>query len=235
MPDRIHTIPVLDALREPKSCAFCVMNEKLESDAIQFIMGPAYMEDDIRMETNKAGFCRKHLEAMYKNQNRLGLGLMLHTHMQQLNKDLEKIIKGRVRASLFSKEKGVACALKNHLEKANKSCYVCNKTEDTFKRYIDTFFYLWSMGGEGAGLVKMQKGFCVPHFIDILAASEQLGRGKRENFLDDILPAQENFLREMEADLDWFTQKFDHRNADEPWKNSKDALPRAIAMLGGSY
>jgi hypothetical protein len=40
-------------------------------------------------------------------------------------------------------------------------------------------------------------------------------------------------MRELEGDLDWFTQKFDFRFKDEPWKNSKDALPRAIAALGG--
>ena len=35
-------------------------------------------------------------------------------------------------------------------------------------------------------------------------------------------------LKEMQKDLEWFTDKFDYRNADAPWKNSKDALPRTI-------
>lgn len=234
MPDNIYTIPVLDALREPKNCAFCVMHEKLERDAIQFIMGPAYMEDDVRMDTNKIGFCKKHLAAMYKEQNRLGLGLMLHTHIQQLSKDIEKIMSGRVRAPFFGKDKsGTISQVKNHLQKTHEGCYVCNKVEGTFKRYIATFFHLYDMGGEGAGLVKAQKGYCLPHFIDVLSAAENLGRGKRERFLDEILPAQAARLRKMEEDIEWFTLKFDHRNADEPWKNSKDALPRALSLLGG--
>lgn len=234
MPDHIHTIPVLDALREPKSCAFCVMREKLERDAVQFIMGPAYMEDDVRMDTNRTGFCKRHLHAMYAEQNRLGLGLMLHTHMQQLNKDIGGIVKGRIPAPLFGKDKSSTISrLRAHLQKTHDSCYVCKKVESTFARYIDTFFYIWQKGGDDARLISSQKGYCLPHFIEILEAAEKLGRGKREKFLDEILPAQMRLLEEMEADLEWFTLKFDFRNADEPWKNSKDALPRALELLGG--
>ncbi|MCL1863187.1 MAG: DUF6062 family protein [Defluviitaleaceae bacterium] len=234
MPDHIHTIPVLDALREPRGCAFCVMAEKLEADAIQFIMGPAYMEDDVRMETNKIGFCKHHLDSMYAEQNRLGLGLMLHTHIAQLNKDILGIINGRIPVSFFGKDQSnTTSKLKNHLQKTQDTCYVCKKVDTTFERYIDTFFYIWNKGGDDGRLISSQEGYCIPHFIQILDAAEKLGRGKREKFLDEILPKMQSFLQGMEHDLDWFTQKFDFRNADEPWGNSKDALPRAIALLGG--
>jgi len=234
MADHIHTIPVLDALRKPNACAFCVMYEKLESDALDFMTGPAYMEDDVRLATNKIGFCKQHLSAMHARQNALGLGLMLHTYMQQLNKDIAAVTKARIPAGFFSKDKsGTIGKLKSHLQKTHESCYVCDKIENTFARYIDTFLHIWKQGGEDAKLIHEQKGFCMPHFIQLLGAAEKLGGGKREKFLDEFLPKQENFFREMEADLEWFTLKFDHRNADEPWKNSRDALPRAIALLGG--
>ena len=77
MADHIHTIPVLDALRDNKGCAFCTMYEMLEKASIGFIMSPAYMEDDVRKATNKMGFCARHLAQMYDTQNRLGLALML--------------------------------------------------------------------------------------------------------------------------------------------------------------
>ena len=31
----------------------------------------------------------------------------------------------------------------------------------------------------------------------------------------------------------WFTKKFDYRNAQEPWKNSRDALPRGMRKMTG--
>ncbi|MCL2839892.1 MAG: DUF6062 family protein [Defluviitaleaceae bacterium] len=233
MPNHIHTIPVLDALREPEHCAFCVMHKKLEQDAILFIMGPAYMEDDVRMETNRVGFCKRHMEHMYKNQNRLGLALMLHTHVQQLNKDISSIVQDRTPVSFFGKDPNSALSkLKVHLAKTNSTCYVCNKVENTFERYIDTFFHIWSKGGEDAKLISAQKGYCLPHFVQILTEAEKLGRRKREKFQDDILPAWQNLMQELEGDLDWFVQKFDFRNADAPWKNAKESVTRGISLLG---
>jgi len=235
MPDHIHTIPVLDALRDPQGCAFCQMHKKLENDVIQFIMGPAYMEDDVRMETNKTGFCKTHMQAMYKEQNRLGLALMLHTHMQRLCKDTDNIINGRIPLPLFGKDKNAMLPrLIKHLEKTGNSCYVCTRVDSTFHRYVDTFFYIWNKGGDDAKLIESQTSYCMPHFIMLLEATEKLGRSKREKFMDIILPLWQKVTKELEGDCDWFVQKFDHRNANEPWKNSKDALPRAIDFLGGA-
>jgi hypothetical protein len=225
---------VLDALRQPGGCAFCAMHKKLTDDSIGFVMGPSYMEDDVRMETDRVGFCGTCLQAMYAAQNRLGLGLMLHTHVRRMMDDAEKIINTRMPAPLFKKDiTGVLPRLKAKLEKVDSSCYVCDKIKTTFERYIDTFFSLWAGGGEEARLVRSQESFCVPHFIRMLNHAEKLGRGKRDKFLDEILPIWNKMMRELEGDLDWFTQKFDFRFKDEPWKNSKDALPRAIAALGG--
>ena len=233
MPDHIHTIPVLDALRNPGNCAFCVMRSKVERDAVQFIMGPAYMEDDVRMDTNQVGFCDAHLEAMYAEQNRLGLALMLHTHLQLLNKDMAAIVKNKLPAPFFGKDtNGPLTKLRGHLDKTNASCYVCNSIERTFTRYVGTFLYLWGKGGEDAGLIKSQKGYCIPHFAVLLAEAESLGRSKRDKFLEEIVQPQLKHMKELEEDLEWFAIKFDYRYANEPWKNAKDALPRALAMMG---
>jgi hypothetical protein len=211
MRDHIHTIPVLDAFKASKEgggCPFCLMREKLERDAVAFIMGPAYMEDDVRMETNRLGFCAPHLKMMYANQNRLGLALMLHTHMQRLNK--------------------------GNIAKAASSCYLCKRVDATFERYIETFFRLWNGGGEEARLIESAPGYCLPHFSLIAAMAEKQGKKTMNRFNEKILSAQITYMKQMEEDLEWFTLKFDYRNADAPWKNSKDALPRAIDMLGGN-
>ncbi|MCL2571735.1 MAG: DUF6062 family protein [Defluviitaleaceae bacterium] len=236
MKEYIHTIPVLEALRDPKNCAFCVMHKRIEEHAIQFIMGPAYMEDDIRMETNKIGFCHTHMESMYKEQNRLGLALMLHTHIQQLNKDITAIINAKASSPLFGKDTTSPLAkMQSYLDKSINSCYVCKKVEHNFALYIDTFLHLWNKGGEEAKLIKDQKSYCLPHFTRLVAtATEKLSRGKRERFIEEIAKPQLADMKQLEEDVEWFTLKFDHRNADQPWKNAKDAIPRALAMFGST-
>ena len=45
---------------------------------------------------------------------------------------------------------------------------------------------------------------------------------------------RENLAR-VKEDIDWFTAKFDYRNANAPWKNSQDAVPRTMQKLEGLY
>ena len=40
----------------------------------------------------------------------------------------------------------------------------------------------------------------------------------------------ENFAR-LEKEIEWFTLKFDYRNEDKPWGNSRDAVKRSINKL----
>ena len=44
------------------------------------------------------------------------------------------------------------------------------------------------------------------------------------------------FLENMQRvcdDIEWYTDKFDYRNVDAPWKNSKDAVIRTIRKTDG--
>ena len=49
-----------------------------------------------------------------------------------------------------------------------------------------------------------------------------------DTFLDDLNKLTINNLKRVDADLDWFIDKFDYRYKNEPWKNSKDAVERTI-------
>ena len=51
----------------------------------------------------------------------------------------------------------------------------------------------------------------------------------------DVYKRQElDNLRRVEGELEWFTLKFDYRNADKPWGNSHDAVERGINKLMGA-
>ena len=49
MKEKIYTVPVNDAFALDSECPICSMFEKLENDAVEYAMGPSYMEDDIRL------------------------------------------------------------------------------------------------------------------------------------------------------------------------------------------
>ena len=84
MKETIYTIPVNEAFDKDSECPFCDLHNSLEQEGIEYMLGASYMEDDIRAETDKVGFCKRHYEMMYKNGNRLGLALMVQTHLQKV-------------------------------------------------------------------------------------------------------------------------------------------------------
>ncbi|MFT3952216.1 MAG: DUF6062 family protein [Oscillospiraceae bacterium] len=77
MRESILTIPVNEVFEPKCGCPMCEMRDMLESRCIEYIMGAAMMEPDVRIETNKLGFCKEHFEMMRACKNRLSLALML--------------------------------------------------------------------------------------------------------------------------------------------------------------
>lgn len=233
MDEQLYAIPVNDAFDAEGECPVCVMYASLEKNAIEFTMGPSYMEDDVRMETNKTGFCPKHVEQMYGMQNRLGLALMLHTHMQEVCKQTEKLQKkGRSSGGGLFKKNTDGSPISAYMRQIGKSCYICNRIDNVFDRYIDTVFYLFKKEDGFRQKFNNSKGFCTNHYAVLYdaAASHMSGRDL-EDFTKKL---DELFLENMKRvrdDIEWYTDKFDYRNKDADWKNSKDALPRTIRKL----
>lgn len=245
MKDTIYTIPLTDAFKSEDECPFCFIKRKLEQDAISFILGCAYMEDDIRATTDQMGFCGEHLKKMYDYGNRLGNALMLHTHFIALQKELTQKIEGftPTKAGMFAKFKKPKSSsdmagnvISDWVKEKTYSCYVCDSLNHNFVRYMNTFFYLIETSEDFRTLFKNSKGLCLPHFGDIMALSDtQLNDKYKEEFYSILFNQMQSHFKRIEEDLSWFIDKFDYRNKDADWKTSKDAIPRGMQKLSGVY
>jgi hypothetical protein len=219
MNEKIYTIPVTNALREDSECAFCVMYGSLEASSLDFVMGPSYMERDVRDATDKLGFCREHIGKMLKSKNALGVALMLQTRLLRAAGGLEKAVK----EAAGKKRKA------GNLD--GETCYICQKTKNTFNRYVDTFFYLYEREDDISELLKNGKGFCFQHFTALIERSAALPSKVRDEFIKQISKVQTENIKRLQDEIDWFTKKFDYRYDNEPWKDSKDSVPRLIKKL----
>ena len=231
MKEKLHTIPVNEAFDLGGECPVCNMRKELETKAIDFTMGPSYMEDDVRAETSKMGFCEAHIQLLYQNQNRLGLALILKSHMDKVIKDIEKLSGSntRIQAPSFFKRQGENSGVISYIEGLDNSCYICDKIDRTFERYIATIFYLYNQEDEFRKKFKACKGFCNHHYgMLYMQAPKSLSGERLKDFIRELDTLYLDNMKRVRDDLDWFIDKFDYRYADEPWKNSKDALPRTI-------
>lgn len=238
MKEQIYAIPVNDAFKADTECAFCHMKDLLEKQSIDFVMGSSYMEDDIRMETNRVGFCKIHYQKMYDRQNRQGLAIMLQTHLQQINRDLSNILKTTPSVSkknIFSKPSLDSNELSEYTNRLDNSCYICDRINNMYEHFIDTFFYLFKKDKNFVELVKNSKGFCINHFTEIYQkAPLKMTANECNEFYKMIIPIEIENLSRIQEEIDWFVNKFDYRYTNEPWKNSKDALPRTIEKISSA-
>ena len=218
MKESIHTIPLMDAFRAEDECPFCYLEREAEQHAISFALGSgaSYMEDDVRAETDAMGFCRHHYKMMYDYGNRLGSGLILSTHLKKLNQELaaqmEQFAPGK--SSVFKRmqktsleKQGRETALGQWIDEKTHSCYVCDHFKANYNRYLDTFFDLYKK------LNDKQKAEFYPVLFKIM---------------------KENYQR-LQEEVTWFTDKFDYRNKDKDWGNSRDSIQRCMQKLGGGY
>ena len=153
MRENIATIPLIDAFKADGECPFCHLEREAEQHAISFILGSAYMEDDIREKTDTTGFCRHHFKMMYDYGNRLGNALILSTHLKKLNAELTKEMKDfspgkssflkRMRKTDATDPKLPETQLGSWISQKVNSCYVCDHFRSIYGRYLDTFFDLY--------------------------------------------------------------------------------------------
>lgn len=230
MKEQLYTIPVNDAFQSDCECPLCKLKNELEENAISYTLGPSYMEDDIRAVTDEMGFCQNHMKALYQQKNRLGLALILSTHMNKVTKDLKNLSSTTSPTSKsLLKKKSEKTDLYHYVEKLEHNCFICNRIDSVFDRYINTIFHLYKKESDFSNQIKSSKGFCTYHYSLLYnEAPKHLSKDILKQFISDINSVYFSNMERLQDDIAWFINKFDYRYQDEPWKNAKDALPRTI-------
>ena len=223
MRESILTIPISEILDPKEGCPICRMRNMLESRTVEYIMGAAMMEPDVRIETNRAGFCSAHFTQMLGQKNRLSLALMLQTHIDE------------ARDTLFSRKKlfEPKNARKKRLSEINESCFVCEKVDWGMERLMRTFFEMYK-NPEIKQLLSEQEYICLPHF-DLLQtiAPNYLQKQELESFNELCGQLTKKYMDTLYEDVSKFCSMYDYRSSgkDADWGNSRDSIERAIGFL----
>ena len=220
--ERIYTIPVNEIFEEKDGCPICRLRDILEERSLDYILGPAMMESDVRIETNKLGFCKDHFFMLAARRSRLPLALMMETHLDEVAKNIKK-----KKARPDKKE-----IKSGDVEK--KSCYVCQRIDWAKQRMYATIAKLYSEEMAFRTLFRNQPEICFTHYRELHAFSAPLVSSKwRSEFEKDVDTLTLNSLTALREDVHYFTQMFDYRNSGEKadFKNSRDSIERSIRFL----
>lgn len=243
MKEQLYTIPLNDAFHAQDECPFCYIERNLEQELLDFVLGSAssYMESDVREQTDKAGFCRMHFKKMFDYGNTLGNAWILKTHYKKINAELNNEIKRFKPAKVsftdrLRKKNQVENTMAAWVEEKNQSCYICRNYEERYQHYLDTFFYLYKKEADFRDTFASCKGFCLTHFGDLCTMADmQLSDKQKDEFYQILFRLMQENMKRLEEDVSWLVEKFDYRNKDADWKNSKDAIQRGMQKLKGGY
>ena len=232
MKEQLYSIPVNDAFAADCECPVCQMYHKLETDSVEYTMGPSYMEDDTRALTDAKGFCSKHIKMVYEQDNRLGMAWVMKTHFDKTINDIKKVMPSGP-AKLI--KKGISDSpLIKYIDNLDNSCFVCDRINNFFGQYVDTIFFLWKKDDEFKEKFKSAKGFCTPHYSLLLKkAVSHLKGDDLEAFVGILNDMYITNMERVRDDLAWFINKFDYKYQNEPWYNAKDSVIRSLVKTNG--
>jgi hypothetical protein len=222
---RLHldTAPVLEKMRAGGECPLCALKRENEASYVEYFLGGSVMEVATRKEVNQKGFCGKHLDQLFHGDNRLGLSLLESSHLKEIIQALKD--RPAPKKSLFQKKDAPG---------PEEGCALCDRLENTMRRYALTVAALWEMEADFRLLLENSKGFCIPHYEMIRAEAPGALSGKSlTEFLAALDDVQVKNLERVLTEVDWFAKKHDYRYHDQPWGDSRDAVERCAKKLRG--
>ena len=165
----------------------------------------------------------------------LGVALMAHTYLKETMARLGEVSMSvnetPARAGLFGRRAPQAGA---DLREITDTCILCDRLNATMDRYVYTLIYMWKHESAFRQTLKASKGLCLKHYAAVVRqAGGQLSGAELRSFMTELNKVEMDNLARLEKEIEWFTLKFDHKNADKPWGTSKDSLDRTVQKLRG--
>lgn len=226
MRDDICTIPVSEVFEEVDGCPICRMRDTIENRIVEYILGDAMMEPDVRIETNKVGFCEHHYNQMLSGRGRLQLSLMLQTHIDEINNNV------------FTKNFLVSATKKGQkAAKISDSCFICDKIEYGLSRMIDTIYRTYETQGDFRKMFDNQECFCLPHFERLISGiDKKIMKSYGSEMAKNLTRITKDYSKNLYDNISEYCKIYDYRaNKQEKNKDALEAVEKTVAFLNGRY
>ncbi len=219
MRESICSIPINEIFEPKDGCPFCRMRDMLEDRMATYITGAAMMEPNVRVETNKLGFCKTHFEQILERGSRLSVALILESLLAQMEDEL------------LAEKTPIKKVVTAGDARAN-SCFVCENVEKNMIHLSETVISLWQEEEDFRTLYAQQTHICTSHYSMITKLAMAKMRKKNVTaFVGVTAGLTRNYMDTLRSDVTHFCRMFDYRNAGGDWGNSRDAIERSIEFL----
>jgi hypothetical protein len=230
---KLEISKVHDAYAGNGECPLCTLMEGAEETYLRSFQHSRVMDPTVRVATNAAGFCPDHYRKLYERENKLGLGLIVHTHLQEKLPELRAAFEA-LKAGAGRRGKARMDDAASFLARLRDRCFICDLLGKDLDRYAFTILYLWSKDPEFAPRFRSSRGFCLGHFCAMVATGRVMLRAERlERWLGDVVPLMTGSMEQLERDLLAFTQLHHDANRSLGTSAERTALGRTLQKLAG--
>ena len=223
MKPNITTIPIDELFAEEQGCPICRMRRMLEEHYVEYITGAAMMAPDVRVETNRTGFCHRHLSMMVNTGPRLSNALLLQTHIDE------------TRAKVFPKKDSdqPSKAGLEAIRTLGHTCYVCDRIEHDLLHLLRLTCSRYGADPSFRTRYGAQEFICLEHYGLVMANVNKKAMDRRTlgEFCEATNRLSKRYMDTLYDDVTHFTTMYDYRNRGGDYGNSKDSIERAVAFL----
>lgn len=219
MREDICSIPVNEVFEPKDGCPFCRMRDMLEDRMATYITGAAMMEPDVRIETNRLGFCAEHFNQILARGSRLSVALILESLLAE------------VKTQVFPEGKTALKKIVAAVHSREENCFICQNIDQNMRHLLDSTLTLWQAEPEFRELYAAQTHICLPHYGLVMEAAQKMPKKNFIPFEAETTRLCKAYLEELSGDVTHFCRMFDYRSAGGDWGNSRDAIERAMEWL----
>lgn len=226
---------LLAALAEP-GCAFCRLLDASSNRLVNAILFEMVNDVAVREELNAArGYCRRHATLLVRTGSALGSATMMQGVLKVLIRTLDgaqidQASASRLRSLARSVNSNVTHPAITQLASdlaPQAECPICANESVMLRQLADTLLGRMAPGSELALAYGRSDGLCLPHFRAVIE------RGLPGPNLETISMTQRDIWVRLEAELEEFLRKSDHRFHHEKMGSERDSWRRAISAVSG--
>lgn len=200
-------------------CGLCIVRKAGEEKYLRSVLdGELLIRPEMRKTLIAGRFCANHLEKLFAVRDKLGLALLLSGYLKTQSTPKKAL---GIRAFILDRLRGTdrnGCSICTH---------ILNQDQETIEKLL-----ILLQGDEKFCSLFQQNFFllCHKHYSGILTAGQRV-KGFAQTGVRPVVQLQTQALEKIQRDLKWFIQKFNYKNREAPWHDSRDSLKRVIEYL----
>ncbi len=216
---------VMEALRDSKACAVCVILEKNSKRHLEALMYESVNDPTVRAPLVKShGFCRKHTLRLIECGDPLGLAILYQDQISCLQRELDSL--ERPKPALKKALESLGAGKKARPWRRDEACPECLVEREWETRNIAVLAG-WIGEPEMMKAIERGVGLCAQHLLLTAAACETEERKAL------LIKAHRAKIEGLKAELAEFVRKNEYRASAESIGKEADSWLRALKSIAG--